>query len=134
MDELSLPADKDQDFELLAASLRADSGDLSTFLEVLAVKFEGALPGRARIEYQSSGMLHRTKTVRRIALEMGDDRFELVRERGAVVARRTRVVRGITLKSDQLSLDSWVSELTRALIQQGSASSQDRQALERLLG
>jgi hypothetical protein len=65
---------------------------------------------------------------------MGDDRFELVRERGAVVARRTRVVRGITLKSDQLSLDSWVSELTRALIQQGSASSQDRQALERLLG
>ena len=44
------------------------------------------------------------------------------------------MVRGITLKSDQLSLDSWVSELTRALIQQGSASSQDRQALERLLG
>jgi hypothetical protein len=134
MDELSLPGDTDQDFERLAASLRADSGDVSTFLEVLAVKFQGALPGRAKIDYQSSGVVRRTKTVRRIALEMGDDRFELTRERGAVVARRTRVVRGITLKSDQLSLDGWVEELTRALVQQGSNSSQDRQALERLLG
>jgi hypothetical protein len=44
------------------------------------------------------------------------------------------VVRGITLKSDQLSLDGWVEELTRALVQQGSTSAQDRQALERLLG
>jgi len=134
MDELSIPSDTDQDFERLAASLRADSGDVSTFLEVLAVKFQGALPGRAKIDYQSSGVVRRTKTVRRIALEMGDDRFELTRERGAVVARRTRVVRGITLKSDQLSLDGWVEELTRALVQQGSTSAQDRQALERLLG
>ena len=134
MDELSIPSDNDQDFERLAASLRADSGDVSTFLEVLAVKFQGALPGRAKIDYQSSGVVRRTKTVRRIALEMGDDRFELIRERGAVVARRTRGVRGITLKSDQLSLDGWVEELTRALVQQGSSSAQDRQALERLLG
>jgi len=51
-----------------------------------------------------------------------------------VVARRSKVVRGIVLKNDQLSLDGWVAELTRALVQQSSASSADRLALERLLG
>ncbi len=135
MSELGPLSDPDQDFELLASSLRADSGDLNTFLEVLASKFEGALPGRARIDYQGGGMLRRkAKAVRRIQVQLGDDHFELVREAGAVVAKRTKVVRGIALKSEELSLDGWVSELTRALLKQSASSAADRQALERLLG
>lgn len=135
MSELGPLSDPDQDFELLASSLRADSGDLNTFLEVLASKFEGALPGRARIDYQGGGMLRRkAKAVRRIQVQLGDDHFELVREAGAVVAKRTKVVRGIALKSEELSLDGWVSELTRALLKQSESSAADRQALERLLG
>ena len=135
MSELGPLSDPDQDFELLASSLRADSGDLNTFLEVLASKFEGALPGRARIDYQGGGMLRRkAKAVRRIQVQLGDDHFELLREAGAVVAKRTKVVRGIALKSEELSLDGWVSELTRALLKQSASSAADRQALERLLG
>lgn len=134
MNEIGPLADPDLDFERLASSLRADSSDLSTFLEVLASKFEGALPGRARVDYQGGGMLRRNKSVRRIQVELGDNHFELVRERGAVVAKRTKVVRGITLKSDVLSLDGWVAELTAALVKQSQESSADRQALERLLG
>ncbi|MHB1499690.1 MAG: hypothetical protein ACYCYK_00735 [Candidatus Dormibacteria bacterium] len=135
MNELGPLADPDQDFEQLASSLRADSSDLNTFLEVLASKFEGALPGRAHIDYQGGGMLRRkAKVVRRIAVQLGDDHFELQRDGGGVAARRTKVVRGIALKSEELSLDGWVSELTRALVRQSSASAADRQALERLLG
>ncbi len=134
MDELGPLAASNEDFEQLASSLRADSRDLNTFLEVLASKFEGALPGRAQVDYQGGGMLRRSKSVKRIRVALGDDHFELARDRGAVVARRSKVVRGITLKSDQLSLDGWVAELTRALVQQSSASAADRVALERLLG
>ncbi|MHB8331192.1 MAG: hypothetical protein ACYDEA_03245 [Candidatus Dormibacteria bacterium] len=134
MDELGPLGSSDEDFERLASSLRADSGDLNTFLEVLASKFEGALPGRALVDYQGGGMLRRRKSVRRIRVVLGEDHFELVREQGSVVARRSKVVRGIALKNDQLSLDGWVAELTRALVQQSSASSADRVALERLLG
>jgi len=134
MDELSSLEEPDQDFERLASSLRADSGDLTTFLEVMASKFEGALPGRARVDYQTSGMLRRSKSVRRIQIQMGDDHFELIRDRGAILAKRTKVVRGIALKNEELNLDSWVEELTRALVRQSAASSADRQALERLLG
>ena len=35
-----------EDFETVAASLRADAADLPSFIEALAVKLEGALPGR----------------------------------------------------------------------------------------
>lgn len=133
MDDLSLAPDPDQDLERLSAALRADSRDLSTFLEVMAVKFEGALPGRSRVEYQG-GLLRRNKQVRRITVTLGDDRFEAARAQGTVRTQRTRVVRGIALKTDPLPVDSWLVELSRALVQESQARAADRIALERLLG
>ncbi len=133
MEELSFPPDSRPDFEQLAAGLRADSRDLSTFLEVLADKFSGALPGRVKVEYQG-GMLRRHKQVRRILIQLGEDRFEVAREQGAVLARRVRVVRGIALKTEELAVDSWLAELSRALVREGQSTSEGRIALERLLG
>ncbi|HEY6538104.1 MAG TPA: hypothetical protein VI138_03580 [Candidatus Dormibacteraeota bacterium] len=121
-----------EDFDQLAASLRADSSDLSTFLEVMAGKFEAALPGRTRVE-REGGRLRRHRPVKRVSLELGEVRFELARSGGAIVAQCTRVVRGIALKTEQLNLDAWVVELAQALSVQASASSLDRVALERLL-
>jgi len=133
MDELVSLDGPAEDFDRLAAVLRADSGDLSTFLEVVASKFESALPGRTKVEREGGGMLRRHRQVRRVSLELGDLRFELARSGGAVVARCTRVVRGIALKTELLNLDAWLVELARALSAQAGASSQDRVALERLL-
>jgi len=85
------------------------------------------------VEREGGGMLRRHRQVRRVSLELGDLRFELARSGGAVVARCTRVVRGIALKTELLNLDAWLVELARALSAQAGASSQDRVALERLL-
>lgn len=132
MDDLSLAPDPDQDLERIAAALRADSRDLSTFLEVMAAKFEGALPGRSRVEYQG-GRLRRNKQVRRIVVTLGEDRFEAAREQGSIRTQRARVVRGIALRTDSLPVESWLLELSQALIQESQATSADRIALERLL-
>ena len=133
MEELSLPGDSQPDFEQLAAGLRADSRDLSTFLEVMADKFTGALPGRVKVEYQG-GLLRRNKQVRRILIQLGEDRFEVAREQGSVTARRVRVVRGIALKTEEMAVDTWLAELSRALVREGQSTSEGRIALERLLG
>ena len=85
MDELVSIEGPAEDFDRLAAALRADSGDLSTFLEVVASKFESALPGRTRVE-RGGGMLRRRRPVNRVSLELGDLRFELARSGGAVAA------------------------------------------------
>ena len=48
---------EDPGFELVAASLRADATDLAAFVEALAVKLEGALPGSVRVERRGTDLL-----------------------------------------------------------------------------
>ncbi|MGH7666588.1 MAG: hypothetical protein ACRENY_04465 [Candidatus Dormibacteria bacterium] len=134
MDELVSLEESPSDFDRLAAALRADSADLSTFLEVVASKFESALPQRTKVEREGGGLRRRRRRVRRITVDLGELHFELVGAGGAVAARCTRVVRGIALKSEALNLDAWLQQLAGALTAQAGASSQDRVALQRLLG
>ena len=51
----------DLGFELLASSLRADTGDLKAFVEALATKLEGALPSQTSVQRKSSGLFSKTK-------------------------------------------------------------------------
>jgi hypothetical protein len=132
MDELVSLEGSDEDFDRLAAALQADSRDLTTFLEVVADKFEAALPGRTRVQ-REGGRLRRNRQVRRVSVELGELRFELDRYRGDVVGQRTRVVRGIALKTERLTLEQWLLELARALSAEAQASAQARSALQRLL-
>jgi hypothetical protein len=124
----------DADFELLAASLRADTRDLSVFLEALASKLEGALPQRTRVSRRSLGLFAKRKQVRRIEVELGEERYVLVHDGGALEARRARAVRGVVLKNELLGLEGWVDSLAEAIAVEARKSEHGRLALERLLG
>jgi len=67
------------DMDLLAASLRADSSDVNAFVESLAAKLEDAVPDRTRVERRRAGLMG-PKQVRRIALDAGSTRLELLRD------------------------------------------------------
>jgi hypothetical protein len=121
------------DLDLLAASLRVDSGDLSAFVESLAAKLEAVLPGRAKVTRVRQGLFG-PKLVRKIALDAGDQRLELLRGDGdAIQTRCSRVSGGIVLKSEVLDTDAWLAALSEALSAEAERSQQARQALERLL-
>lgn len=120
------------DFDLLAASLRADAGDVRAFVEALAVKLEGAFPARTRVERKGS-LLGGRKRVRRIEVELGEQRYELAEEDGGVACARRSVVRGIALKNERLELDAWIGELSRALVEEADRTGRGREALGRLL-
>jgi hypothetical protein len=122
------------EFELLAASLRADSGDLSAFTEALASKLEGALPAQAEVERKGGGLFGGTRRVARITVQMGDCRYELRVEKHGLQCTRGKAVRGIVLKTDQLNLDEWIDGLSRDLTEQAGRSEQARLALDRLVG
>jgi len=119
------------DFDLLAASLRADAGDLRTFVEALATKLEGAFGSRVRVERK--GGMFGGKRVRRIALTLGDDQYELEHADGSVSCRRRTVVRGIALKNEELPLDAWLDDVSRTLVAEARSTERGRVALERLL-
>jgi hypothetical protein len=124
---------EDPGFELVAASLRADATDLSAFVEALAVKLEGALPGGVRVERRGGGLFSREKRVRRISVSFDETRYDLEREDGTLRTSRRNEVRGIVIKSEPLDLDQWIEGLSRELAAQARESERARIALQRLL-
>ncbi len=121
------------DIDLLAASLRTDASDTSAFAESLAAKLEEALPGRAKVLRGRRGMFG-PKVVRRIVIDAGSDRLELIRsDAEEIETRRSRLSAGIVLKSETIDTDEWLQALGQALATEAQRSAQTRQALERLL-
>ena len=129
MDEIDRPV---VDMDLLAASLRADSSDLSAFVESLAAKLEEAMPGRVRVDRRRSGMFG-PKAVRSVSIDLGDRRLELRSDGGAVQTRCARLSGGIVLKNEVLETDEWLAVLSEALAAEAARSETTRKALERLL-
>ena len=121
-------------FELLAASLRADAGDTRAFVEALARKLENALPSRVHVD-RRSGLFSHEHPVQRIQVQLGDWAYELICGPGSTVdTRRTHLVRGVALKSEQIGLDEWIDTLSAELAELAQHSAQDHAALRRLLG
>ena len=118
-------------FDLLAASLRADAGDLAVFLEVLAAKLAAALPAGVRVEHQG-GLLSR-KRVKSLSVQLGEHRYQLARSGAGLEARHSHAVRGITLKTELLEVEAWIDALARDLAEQARISEQSRAALNSLL-
>ena len=128
-DEMSRPMQT----ELFAASLRADKADLKTFLDALAIKLEGSLPDYTRVARQGS-IFSRERSVKEIAVSLGEYQYRIGREKqGFLIAMRVHMVRGIALKTEQITVDQWIDELSEALALLASHSAQSRAALERFL-
>ena len=128
-DELSEPLQ----VEMLAASLRADTTDLKVFLEVLATKLIGSLPHQTQVLRHSS-LFSREHPVKEIVVTLGDYQYRVTRERqGPITSFRAKVVRGIVLKTEQISMEQWIGELAEGLVQAAAESAQTRAALHQFL-
>lgn len=120
-------------FDLLAASLRADAVDLEAFVEGLAAKLTQSFPSRVRVE-RKGGRLRGKPTVRRLAVELAGNEYQLESEGGGQIACQRKVmVRGIALRSEQLPLEAWIDALAADLAGEAEKTESDRLALERML-
>ena len=120
------------DLDLLAASLRADSSDLSAYVEGLATRLEDALPGRVRV-YRWRERMFGPRRVRKVVLALGDRRLELRYEGSGLQASCARLSGGIVLKNESLETDAWLAMLSETLAAEAQRSEETRKALERLL-
>ncbi|MGO8947894.1 MAG: hypothetical protein ACLQUY_09565 [Ktedonobacterales bacterium] len=118
------------DFEVLAASLRSANSDMPTWFALLGSKLAGALPERVQLHRNG---LFSNGAINRIEIDLGALRMALRLEHGHPVAERAHVVRGIALKTEQLSLDVWIISLCQALAALAAASAREQTAIQLLL-
>ena len=128
----STPA-PDQDLDALAATLRADAADMRAFLPALAVRLEEAFPDRCQVKRKRKGMLSGERVVDSVSVAFGEEVYRLGYEGGQVAASRVKVVRGITLKSEPLSVETWIADLVSELGSVAEHTEAGRIALQGLL-
>jgi len=118
----------DDDIDLIMAALRADTADLSMFLDVIALKLSDALPAYTDVE-RTPWPRRRVKTV---TVDLDDRRFMLRRAHG-IQADIAHVVHGVTLSTQQVDVDEWLRALAKSLAGFAAAQARGREALDRLL-
>lgn len=127
--------DSGADFDLAAAGLRADGGDLRMSLEVLASKLEQSLPGCTRVQRGGGGLLRRGPShVTELKVELGPVRYQLAVAGERLDCSRERQVGGISIKREPLDPEAWVAALAAELKNEAERSAGARDALSRLLG
>ncbi len=122
------------DFDLVAAGLRADGGDLRISIEALAAKLAQALPGRTTVKRRGGGLLGRgERRVCELHVDLGECSYALTVDGDRVDSQRVREVGGVVIKREQLDPEEWVGALTQELRSEAQRSAQARDALASLL-
>jgi hypothetical protein len=106
--------------------------DEQALLEQLATFLESTLPQRTSVR-RTMGLLGRRRT-KEVNVELGGMRYALAQaQRSGLEANRTRVVRGVAVRTEARSVEDWLSEISAALASELERSGGGRAALNRLL-
>ena len=128
---------EESDPGVLAASFAAElgrglAGDREMFLSLLVQTLQPALGERLRV--QRGGWLRRDGPIRRLEIDLDAQRFALeVGKGGALATTRQRIVRGIALKTEEVSVEAWLQSLAAALADYGRTHQEAVDALKRRL-
>ena len=120
-------------FGVAATLAKQYAGDRRKFLELLAQMLERALPDETQIE-RRGGFFARKLCTKSSSCSV-ENRYTLEDPgRGPLHAMRTRIVRGIALKTGSIPVETWVQDLGAALDERARSSASAREALARLIG
>jgi hypothetical protein len=135
-EELEPHGGQSLDFDLLAASLRADAADADTFFRVLAAKLVDALGDRVTLE-RAKGMFKRDRPVTGVVVDLSTSGAGTVltarQEHNDVACAVARPVRGIVVSNKPVPMAEWIETLVAALAQEADRSEQTWKALHGLL-
>lgn len=107
------------------------TADQKRFLALFAKVLQEAFPQETRV--QTKGLF--TKTVVAVEVTLGEDRYRIADAgSGPLEAGRVRVVRGIALKTEPISMETCLNEISEAMEERARKSANDRLAMARLLG
>jgi hypothetical protein len=109
-------------FDLDAAILRKNEGDMRSFLTALAGRLEQALPSRITIERRRDGLFSSSTHVVRIELAMDNAAYAISLDRAGVKTTRAKVVRGVTISNAPMPAKAWMDEVRASVASLSGAS------------
>lgn len=122
--------------ELLAASLRFNASDISNSMLALSSLLESIAPQNCQVKRKKHGFRSKATSIEEISVQLGEYRYLMSVGGGTNSIRTTRskIVRDIVIKTEDLPVDQWISSLAEMLALESQRSESARIAISKLLG
>lgn len=122
--------------EMLAASLRFSNSDIDNSMGALAQLLQSISPDACKITRRKHGLISKQTTLEQISLNLGDLLFTVARANRAnsVMFSVAKIVRGITIKTEEIAMEEWSRKLAEELSKEAEQSEKSRLALVKILG
>jgi len=119
------------DLSTAVSQLASNNTDVRIMLKVLVSQLADVLGDRMVVE--RAGRFRKSDEVRSVRVSLGDDTLEAVVEGATVRCTIGHSSGGIRIRSQQVSMDEWLTRLLSALQSEAANSERTRAALENLV-
>ncbi|MBU2731624.1 MAG: hypothetical protein WCY91_10535 [Acidithiobacillus sp.] len=103
------------DFDQNTAWIRRAQTDMKAFVEGLASRLEGDMPGFVEVERKRDGLFAKTSHIEAITIHTDNNDYFLKQNGVHVSTVRAKTVRGVVLKHEDLPLSVWLESLVADL-------------------
>ncbi|MDF5720209.1 MAG: hypothetical protein PUP91_06910 [Rhizonema sp. PD37] len=125
--------DPSLEIDVLAAALQMDSQESGDLLEFLAKKLELSLPQNTTVT-RSGWFISKDHSVREITVRFDSYHYQIVRDKqNSLTAKVMKLVRGVVLKTTEISVKQWTEEVAQQLVQLAKHNAQTRNALNKFV-
>lgn len=122
--------------ELLAASLRLNNSDIESSLNALSELLRSVSPSGFNVKRRRKSILSKETMIEEISIRLKDQIYTIAVTRAAnpIACSRSKVVRDIIIKTDELTMDKWAASLSQQMVVEAEQSEESRSAINRILG
>jgi hypothetical protein len=122
--------DQALEVDILAAALMIDRRESGDMLELLSRKLKLSLPQNIQVQRQWFGL----GAIKTVTLCFDDFHYQISREPyGSITARVITVIRGVKIKTTEISTAEWSQAVAQALTQIANRNAQVRDALTKFV-
>lgn len=125
--------DEALEVDILAASLRMEGAQSADMMEHLAKKLQLALPEHVTVT-RGGWILSSSRPVKDILVRFEDSHYQLTKDKyGPVSAKHMKIVRGVALKTTDITFDQWIDGLAKEMAELAGRNTQAREAMAKLV-
>ena len=119
------------DLSMAVSQLASNSTDLRIMLKLLVSQLSDVLGDRIAVE--RAGRFRKSDDIKSVRVTLGNDSLEAVVEGASVRCTIGHSSGGIRIRSEQVGMDVWLTQLLSTLQSEAAHSEQTRVALEKIV-